>query len=290
MTFSGQRLILGVAVSITIFGCESSSGRREAQWDVDLSSGTYIYAVNGWVWCREASGHSRKLVEGQYPTFAGSNSQIVFSNGHRLWLLNPKSLLVKEIASTGDRNCESAYSTKLGRLFFARYTERGLTRPSGYEIFSCRIDGSDLRQCTSQNYWSLRLSTHPFTGGKMIFAAQSPEKERSFGAPDSKLITLNTSEPFEISTPFQPVQNPWTVTVGCDPNKLIVGTVPLDQTKLYLVDTITKDAKIIFQEPQTISPLPSKNNSEYLFLRDLGQKFSAYSIDRSGKVKELFSF
>ncbi len=206
--------LLGIVTFGLVVGC-SNSNYHSSQWDLDAKSGAVAYSVDGWVWLTDQSGKAppKKLVEGEFPAFIGRTGKICFTRNGVLWLYDCPSGVGKPLTQSEDHqeDVESAYCPKNGRIYFARFIEDGWLRPNRYDIYSCRLDGSDLIRHTNLAWYNCRLSTKPFSDDSVYFVASSPEVSQT---PDAAVMKMSLKFPYAVTQVFSRQVDPWEISAS----------------------------------------------------------------------------
>ena len=277
-------------------GCSATN--PNISWDSTRDGKTQIYSIShtgdpnaGWLFLHDplAGEADTKLTSGGSPCFGKSKRQVFFVRDDAIWCydldLGKQERLTRPGKDQSER--EMAFDGEHHRLYFSRRTERGWTRPSGYDLYSYSLDDESVRQETNENFWVLRLSTHAIGQGHIFFYVEDPERMRDTD-PGEKLASLSTSIPGSLTyQSFPGILK----EVAADPAsaQLLVVEGVEGGNRLVRWNPATNQVLALTNKPDVIWD-PLFASGQALFTEATTDGVRAMSVTSEGRVDEMFKF
>ncbi len=284
------KFVLAVSiVAVLNSGC-SNSNYHSSQWDLDSKTGAMTYSVDGWVWLANLSGTnpSKRFTEGEFPSFVGRTGYLCCTRGGALWLYDLATGSGRQLTNPGDHeeDGQAAYNPADGRIYFNRHIEDGWLRPSRYDIYSCRMDSSDLVRHTTLGWHFSRISSRPFSGGSLDFVGDSPEVSRT---PDAAVMKLSLKFPYSVTQVFPSFADPWEISASLDGSRLALITSVRDGYECWSIEAKTGSSTMVGKLGYGSEwPLFAPDRSSVLFMMHKDGRVTLDQITAKGQESVLF--
>ncbi len=181
---------------------------------------------------------------------------------------------------------QAAYNPADGRIYFNRHIEDGWLRPSRYDIYSCRMDSSDLVRHTTLGWHFSRISTRPFSGGSLYFVGDSPEVSRT---PDAAVMKLSLKFPYSVTQVFPSFADPWEISASLDGSRLALITSVRGGYECWSIEAKTGSSTMVGKLGYGSEwPLFAPDRSSVLFMMHKDARVTLNQITAKGQESVLF--
>lgn len=281
--------LLSASLFLCVAGCGNSGASWNSSWDVSADEHRILYTKGQTIWAHDLKGgRDLKVAEGTDPTFVDGAKEILYSSADgSLWLLKFESSLQVRITSPkkGEKDEQPAYDPAGRRVYFAKLSEPGSGgRLWAWDIYSCKLDGSNLVRCTSENFWSLRLSSQPFGLDRLWFEA---EKARpTIG--DEELVSMSIKPPYSLA--YSKLPNGMAPAISHDGTRLVVaeggaGAYYIETYEFPRMRMLDRSANLGLAD----HALFFGRTHEVCFLKEDDEGLSGYEIKENGSTEVLFN-
>ena len=275
-----------VFITLTAIWLSSKDSHRYLSLQWDYRDGRYVYSIDGAIFMHEGAHKDVQIAKGGAPCFAESTSDILFVADGRFLKRSgaPSTVLVS--VPKGQTIFDVAFDPSGRTVYYSVYTERGIIRPSGHDLYRCKLDGSDIRQLTGLNFWSLHMGTQPFLGGKIAIVVDDPERGHDQWSGRGRVALVDPNATDSITYPRTAIDDLW--SIACSPSGESAVEAGYKDGYTFFLGTLSGGlTKLPLNQDGIEWPLFTEDGA-VAYLQQRGGKAAAWRINRAGTATMLF--
>lgn len=168
-------LLLLIALSAWLVLSPGTSS-EDAWYDVD-EDGNFIVSLDRSIfWVDSARKHREELVSGREVAFLPGGEAFLFENDNSIWRFNLRDKIKSRVTQPSPEQIDwyPSFSKSTSLVVFSRaeHTRQGSmggTTGESFDIYTCGLDGSDLRRITNERFYSLSISPQSTSKNLLYF-------------------------------------------------------------------------------------------------------------------------
>jgi Tol biopolymer transport system component len=258
---------VGGCLAVLIYAPEAGS----ASFDID-EDGNFVVSSEEQLFWTDSHGENRiDLTEGWQPRFLPGGDKFLFTRDNTIWVYSledrSESQIIPQVKDYS--NFFSVIHEPSGLVYFTRAKKRwpppiiaGMSHHP-YDIYSCEMDGSNLRQITDVGFDYIEIEAKSVAGNFLYFSGERHDPPDDQGS----VFRLNIED--ETVIQLENTAGAWGVSVSNDGSKLAITRHP-EYYSFQVMDLETGKTEMVrkAEDELAVNPTFSRDDQSILFSED----------------------